>query len=82
MVWIVLLFTFVYLFVIISTDDPRTTFPRLAENLTPEQKEFIERLRQWIDYLRLGAFLLLLLAAWTVWLAYKYHLRLCPADPP
>jgi hypothetical protein len=80
MVSIVLLFTFVYLVVIILTDDPRTTFPRLAEKLTPEQEVFIERLRQWIDYLRLGAFLLLLYAAWILWLAYKFRVR--PADPP
>ena len=72
MVWIVLIFTFVYLFVIILTDDPRTTFPRLTKKLTPEQERFVERLRQWIEYLHLGVFLLLLLAAWTLWLAYKY----------
>ena len=81
MVWIFLIFTFVYLVVIILTDGPRTTFPRLAEKLTPEQEEFVARLRQWIEYLRLGAFLLVLYAAWTLWLAYKY-LRLDPADPP
>ena len=80
MVSIVLLFTFVYLFVIILTDDPRTTFRRLAEKLTPEQEEFIERLRQWIDYLRLGAFRLLLYAAWILWLAYKFRVR--PSDQP
>jgi hypothetical protein len=72
MVWIVLIFTFVYLFVIILTDDPRTTFPRLTKKLTPKQERFVERLRQWIEYLYLGVFLLLLLAAWTLWLAYKY----------
>ena len=81
MVWIVLIFTFVYLFVIILTDDPRITFPRLAKKLTPEQEEFVKRLRQWIEYLHLGAFLLLLYAAWILWLAYKY-LPLRPADPP
>jgi hypothetical protein len=71
MAWIVL-FTFVYLFVIMLTDDPRTTFPRLAKKLTPGQEEFIERLRQWIEYLHLGAVLLMLYAAGVLWLVYKY----------
>lgn len=72
MVWIALIFTFVYLFLIILTDDPAITFPRLAKKLTPRQKELIETLRQWVEYLHLSAFLLLLYAAWVLWLAYKY----------
>jgi hypothetical protein len=72
MAWIFLIFTVVYLFVIMLTDDPRTTFPRLAKKLTPRQDEFVERLRQWIEYLHLGAFLLLFYAAGVLWLAYKY----------
>ena len=72
MAWIVVIFTFVYLFVIMLTDDPRNTFPRLAKKLTPGQEEFVERLRQWIEYLHLGPFLLLFYAAGVLWLMYKY----------
>jgi hypothetical protein len=81
MIWIFLIFAFVYLFVIVLSDDPRTYFPRLARKLTPEQEQFLEKLRQWIEYLHVGAFLLLLYAIWTLWLAYKYF-GWKPADPP
>jgi hypothetical protein len=74
MVWAAVIFTFVYFVVIVLTDDPRTYFHRLAKKLTPEQEECIERLRQWIEYLHLAAVLLLLYAAWTLWLVYKYWL--------
>jgi hypothetical protein len=72
MVWVFLFIGLIYLFVIILADDPRTTFPWLAKKLTPGQEEFVERLRQWIEYLHLGAFLLMLYAAVVLWLAYKY----------
>lgn len=37
---------------------PPNYFPSLAKKLTPAQEKFVERLRQWIEYLHLAAFLL------------------------
>jgi hypothetical protein len=72
MVWIVNIFTCVYLFVIVLTADPRTTFPRLGKKLTPEGT--IHRENSTMDRIpppwTLSAITLCL---WTLWLAYKYR---------
>jgi hypothetical protein len=72
MVWILLIFAFAYSIVIILSDDPRITFPRLATKLTPGQQQLVERLREWIERLHVKTFLLLFYVAVVLWLMYKY----------